>query len=294
MDHIVPSIARAIANQQGVPLGQQLAHSHILSQAATNGSWNPNAVSFQAVSRALSPELSNHPAPGDWVDFVSNYLVAFTPTKKPPPYDALLASLTPFLKIFREDEGDWLVEPMRSVVHTLYYIAERADAEERGRGKKGTKLVDCGDQLRKFFSVSLQAPNNPGKKLAALDIVNVSFKIYFRLNTLRLCKNLIRTVESRQFQSFESVRRRCRLTRAVSARSVPHAPRLTLHVPHAPRLTLHVSRSTSHAPRLTPFVVVRSSRSPVRSFRPPRRLRINSTRGGWRCLTRTTRRRRRR
>ena len=187
-----------------------------------------------------------------------------------------------------------MVEPMRSVVHTLYYIAERADAEERGRGKKGTKLVDCGDQLRKFFSVSLQAPNNPGKKLAALDIVNVSFKIYFRLNTLRLCKNLIRTVESRQFQSFESVRRRCRLTRAVSARSVPHAPRLTLHVPHAPRLTLHVSRSTSHAPRLTPFVVVRSSRSPVRSFRPPRRLRINSTRGGWRCLTRTTRRRRRR
>ena len=91
MDHIVPSIARAIANQQGVPLGQQLAHSHILSQAATNGSWNPNAVSFQAVSRALSHELSNHPAAGDWVDFVSNYLVAFTPTKKPPPYDALLA-----------------------------------------------------------------------------------------------------------------------------------------------------------------------------------------------------------
>lgn len=32
------------------------------------------------------------------------------------------------------------------------------------------------------------------KKLAALDIVNVSIKIYFKLNTLRLCKNLIRTV----------------------------------------------------------------------------------------------------
>jgi len=241
MDHIVSSIARAIANQQGVPLGQQLAHSHILSQAATNGSWNPNAVSFQAVSRVLSHELSNHPAAGDWVDFVSNYLVAFTPTKKPPPYDALLASLTPFLKIFREDEGDWLVEPMRSVVHTLYYIAGRADAEERGRGKKGTKLVDCGDQLRKFFSVSLQAPNNPGKKLAALDIVNVSFKIYFRLNTLRLCKNLIRTVESRQFQSFESVRRRPTLS---WLSSLSDACGLG---------TLRPSRSTSHALRRSFF-----------------------------------------
>lgn len=42
------------------------------------------------------------------------------------------------------------------------------------------------------------AAGNKDKKLAALDIVNVSIKIYFRLNTLRLCKNLIRTVDSRQ------------------------------------------------------------------------------------------------
>jgi hypothetical protein len=44
---------------------------------------------------------------------------------------------------------------------------------------------------------------NKAKKLAALDIVNVSFKIYFRLNTLRLCKNLMRTVDSPQFASFD-------------------------------------------------------------------------------------------
>ena len=44
---------------------------------------------------------------------------------------------------------------------------------------------------------------NKDKKLAALDIVNVSIKIYFRLNTLRLCKNLIRTVDSRQFAAFD-------------------------------------------------------------------------------------------
>jgi hypothetical protein len=37
-----------------------------------------------------------------------------------------------------------------------------------------------------------------------LDIVNVSIKTYFRLNTLRLCKNLIRTVESRQFSPFHT------------------------------------------------------------------------------------------
>ena len=32
----------------------------------------------------------------------------------------------------------------------------------------------------------------------------MSIKIYFRLNTLRLCKNLIRTVDSRQFAAFDA------------------------------------------------------------------------------------------
>lgn len=32
----------------------------------------------------------------------------------------------------------------------------------------------------------------------------MSIKIYFRLNTLRLCKNLMRTVDSRQFAAFDA------------------------------------------------------------------------------------------
>ena len=50
----------------------------------------------------------------------------------------------------------------------------------------------------------LLAAGNKDKKLAALDIVNVSIKAYFRLNTLRLCKNLTRTVESRQFAPWDA------------------------------------------------------------------------------------------
>ena len=91
-----------------------------------------------------------------------------------------------------------------SVVHNLRAVAESADAEARAAGRRADRLPDCGDQLRKCFSVSLQAPGNKDKKAAALDIVNVSIKIYFKLNTLRLCKNLIRTVESRQFPPFDS------------------------------------------------------------------------------------------
>lgn len=44
---------------------------------------------------------------------------------------------------------------------------------------------------------------NKQKKLATLEIIITLFKVYFRLNTLRLCKNLINAVNSRQFLPFE-------------------------------------------------------------------------------------------
>lgn len=51
---------------------------------------------------------------------------------------------------------------MHSVVHNLRGVAEAADGELKAGGKPGTKLGDCGDQLRKCFSVALQAPGARG------------------------------------------------------------------------------------------------------------------------------------
>ena len=47
-------------------------------------------------------------------------------------------------------------------------------------------------------------PGNKAKKLAALDIVVTLFRVYFALNTLRLCKNLVAAVGSRQFPPFDT------------------------------------------------------------------------------------------
>lgn len=62
------------------------------------------------------------------------------------------------LQVFREDPGAWVVAPMHSVVHNLSSVAQAADQELRQAGQRPDKLGDCGDQLRKCFSVSLQAP----------------------------------------------------------------------------------------------------------------------------------------
>jgi hypothetical protein len=64
----------------------------------------------------------------------------------------------PSWQVFREEPGAWVVAPMHSVVHNLSSTAQAADLELRQAGQRPDKLGDCGDQLRKCFSVSLQAP----------------------------------------------------------------------------------------------------------------------------------------
>ena len=66
-------------------------------------------------------------------------------------------------------------------------------------------LEACGTHLQKCFAAAQQAAGgNKAKKLASLDLVVSLFRVYFALNTLRLCKNLIAAVGSRQFAPFES------------------------------------------------------------------------------------------
>lgn len=160
----------------------------------------------RAQNSQWNPLLACRRLPESWSEFIGAHagcLLSLQNGNRAEAYDKAITGLQPFLKLFREDGDAWVVQPMHSVVHNLRYVAEAADAEARDAGRKADRLGDCGDQLRKCFSVSLQAPNNKDKKLAALDIVNVSIKIYFKLNTLRLCKNLIRTVDSKQFAAFE-------------------------------------------------------------------------------------------
>lgn len=50
----------------------------------------------------------------------------------------------------------------------------------------------------------LPSAGNKTKRMATLEIVITLFKVYFRLNTLRLCKNLINAVNSKQFVPFDT------------------------------------------------------------------------------------------
>jgi len=121
-------------------------------------------------------------------------------------YDYHNEALACFIKDFkgREEPEDvvWTIETMKRMTRDSRLCAEKADKHSRKVGKKATRLETCGAQLMQAYRCSSQTSTRE-KKLAQLKIVNELFKIYFELNALHLCKNLINAVNLPTFLPFE-------------------------------------------------------------------------------------------
>lgn len=117
-------------------------------------------------------------------------------------YASLVPIVPVFVDVFRKEEEAWLVSPLHSLVHNIRLVAEKADAELDQKGKKPEKLENAGNQLMSCFSAANRPGGSGEKRRATLRIVNELFRIYFRLNTLRNCKYLIRVVDAKNFVPF--------------------------------------------------------------------------------------------
>jgi hypothetical protein len=110
--------------------------------------------------------------------------------------------------------GNWLVPPLKVVCRNTYQLAVQADAHKSNplasSATSSVHLENAVTVIQESFSrtfndrkelgndmYSFSADGGGSKKSAVLYIVNLLFAAYFRLNTLRLCKNLVRPMESR-------------------------------------------------------------------------------------------------
>lgn len=79
----------------------------------------------------------------------------------------------------------------------------RSDAARlaRAQGKSGSKLEDAVRLFNKAFqhTVTDRAPLDVSKKWGALSVINNLFQLYFRLHTVRLCRNPLRSVDNPAF-----------------------------------------------------------------------------------------------
>ncbi|TMW68715.1 hypothetical protein Poli38472_006183 [Pythium oligandrum] len=121
-------------------------------------------------------------------------------------YSAQIASVIKFMEIFR-GETNWVVPLLHVLTVDTRLIAVRADREasDQAGDEVHDSLRSAEQHLKKGFSMAAndRAPAEHNKKLGALFIVNQLFKIYFKLNMIHLCRNLIRAVEGPAFPEFE-------------------------------------------------------------------------------------------
>eukprot|EP00584_Thalassiosira_punctigera_P026439 CAMPEP_0172577488 /NCGR_PEP_ID=MMETSP1067-20121228/138258_1 /TAXON_ID=265564 ORGANISM="Thalassiosira punctigera, Strain Tpunct2005C2" /NCGR_SAMPLE_ID=MMETSP1067 /ASSEMBLY_ACC=CAM_ASM_000444 /LENGTH=412 /DNA_ID=CAMNT_0013370175 /DNA_START=1078 /DNA_END=2316 /DNA_ORIENTATION=- len=112
--------------------------------------------------------------------------------------------------VLGSSKGNWLIPALHVVCRNTHRAAALADEHvNRSTGNRNDhkRLQNAVTLLQASYSKTLNdrvelRPNEPfseegSKKAGVLYIVNQLFSMYFRLNTLRLCKNLQKPVESR-------------------------------------------------------------------------------------------------
>lgn len=111
--------------------------------------------------------------------------------------------------LLHSSPGNILIPILHACCRATHHIAVQADHVNSLTTKRNdnARLQSAVTLLQESFSKTLNdrsemVPGSPlsingSKKVGVLCIVNQLFAMYFRLNTLRLCKNLLRPVESR-------------------------------------------------------------------------------------------------
>lgn len=120
-------------------------------------------------------------------------------------YDHLAECLSKYIAALAKDTG-WSIPLLHALCEDLRVCAEQADEQLRSEGQKPGKLEEAERILKRGFVVTNndRGPlDEESKKMGTLGVINQLLKIYFKLNNLRLCGNLTRTVNAPNFPSFE-------------------------------------------------------------------------------------------
>lgn len=107
--------------------------------------------------------------------------------------------------ILGSSKGNWLIPALHVVcrnTHRAAVLADEAVSVDSGKRNDHAKLQNAVTLLQASYSKTLNdrtdfKPGEPlneegSKKVGVLYIVNQLFSMYFQLNTLRLCKNLLK------------------------------------------------------------------------------------------------------
>eukprot|EP00588_Corethron_pennatum_P010538 CAMPEP_0194271132 /NCGR_PEP_ID=MMETSP0169-20130528/4999_1 /TAXON_ID=218684 /ORGANISM="Corethron pennatum, Strain L29A3" /LENGTH=456 /DNA_ID=CAMNT_0039013417 /DNA_START=101 /DNA_END=1471 /DNA_ORIENTATION=+ len=169
----------------------------------------------------IEPSRKNHPGlssvstildgseTSDWQPASSQGYVVHTYCSSPSSYAVPFASQSGLHSSLNrhlgQSAGNWLIPCIVSCCRNTFHLALAADQDNVDNKKENLEravtLIQESfsralNDRKEFKADTTHLDEESSKKIGVLPIVNILFSIYFRLNNLRLCKNLLRPVES--------------------------------------------------------------------------------------------------
>jgi len=126
----------------------------------------------------------------------SNYTAAFKAQKD--------AADGMYYLMVADRDSSWWLPAVNLLIKYTRLISQQADDICEGKEEKHKYLRETEDLLKKYFGKMIvdRSPLHCSTKMGCLFVTVHLFKIYFKLNNLRLCTNLIQTVNI-NFPSFD-------------------------------------------------------------------------------------------
>lgn len=115
-------------------------------------------------------------------------------------------ALTTYLNIVSKEDS-WTIQLLHSMCCDVRILAEQADCQLRAEGRIANKMEQIERLLKRAFTVTnndRREVHENSRRVGTLGIINQLLKVYFKLNNLRLCGNIIRAVDAPNFPDFES------------------------------------------------------------------------------------------
>jgi hypothetical protein len=196
LDNQLREISQSVMQQNGEQLASllhldrlnKLQQQSVTSQCVQVGPFNAR------VSRVIQDPLK---------DIVSQHMRAFTSMANKNYLEAFQTQAecadSFFAAIMKDRDTNWWLPAVNVVLLQLRKYSYRAEETRDAADKSTSYIVQAQEILTRFFSNMIIDRSNVrcSKKMGCLFVIVHLLKIYFKIKSLRLCNNLINTVNNK-------------------------------------------------------------------------------------------------
>jgi len=190
----------------------QIKNGVLLANCLAIHKMNPNqqrAILSQAINIARLNSSCNQSIAPPYNKILSHHVRGYNMLCNRRIFNAYTASKEAaeefYTQIQSQKDTNWWLPAIDVVMLQLRLTSYKADGELSRTGKKEKYAIEAQDLLKRFFQRFIidRTQLEKSKKLGCLFVIGHLFKIYFKINNLRLCTNLMTSVNNPNFPKFE-------------------------------------------------------------------------------------------